>query len=57
MKKKKNLENSLKNYKRVKISPQGVQLADRIKWWGRGGDGFFNTDLYIRYCLAKKERE
>ncbi len=57
MEKKKNTKNNLKNYKRVKISPQGVQLADSIKWWSRNGDGFFNTDLYIRYCLAKKARE
>ena len=46
-----------KKLKRKTLSSNAVQLADRIKWWGRNGDGFFDTDLYIRYCLAKKARE
>ena len=36
---------------------KSVQLADSIKWWSKDGNGSFNTDLYIRYCLAKKARE
>ena len=61
MKKKKNitfnLKKSVKKENRKTLSSNAVQLADRIKWWSRNGDGFFNTDLYIRYCLAKKARE
>ena len=61
MKKKKNitfnLKKSAKKENRKILSSNAVQLADRIKWWSRNGDGFFDTDLYIRYCLAKKERE
>ena len=46
-----------KKLKRKTLNSNAVQLADRIKWWSRNGNGFFNTDLYIRYCLAKKARE
>jgi hypothetical protein len=46
-----------KKLKRKTLSSNAVQLADSIKWWSRGGNGFFDTDLYIRYCLAKKARE
>ena len=46
----------------MKHKKANPQIADIITWWSRKGDGFFNvqlynTDLYIRYCLAKKARE
>jgi len=41
----------------MKQKKSNPQIADIITWWSRDGDGFFNIDLYIRYCLAKKARE
>jgi|TARA_R100000084_G_C4501562_1_gene78423 hypothetical protein len=46
-----------KKIKRKTFMSKSVQLADSIKWWSKDGNGSFNTDLYIRYCLAKKARE
>tara|TARA_R110002050_G_scaffold80044_2_gene171199 strand:- start:366 stop:512 length:147 start_codon:yes stop_codon:yes gene_type:complete len=43
--------------KRKKLNSNAVQIADRINWWSKNGDGSFNTALYIRVCEVKKARE
>jgi hypothetical protein len=46
-----------KKIKRKRLPSNAVQLADRINWWSKNGNGFFNTALYIRVCEVKKARE
>jgi hypothetical protein len=43
--------------KRQKLNSNAVQIADRIDWWCKNGDGTFNTALYLRVCAVKKARE